>query len=277
MLVPRLVFSAIFIMALFTGSATAARRADLPVSYITLQQQLIQQGLPSDYVFKLFADPRCQFLPDIVKKNATIRKERLADYSQFLNQQTVARGREYIQEHRLQLNRAKERFGVAPEVIVGILTVETNLGNVTGKYPVFNVFASLSVMDTPEALGKAGLGTEYLGKVKKRASWARRELHTYIGYCLKNRLDPFSYSGSWAGAMGYSQFLPSSLAACGVDGSGDGKVDLFTHPDAIMSIANYLKKSGFNMNNRTTWSKAVYAYNHSQAYVEAVLTLANWY
>jgi membrane-bound lytic murein transglycosylase B len=267
----------LLMLCLFPGAEALARRGDQPLAFIDLQQQLVRQGLDRNYVQRIFADPRCQFLPDIVKRNATIRKEKLADYSHFLTAQTVNRGRQYLQEHRQTLNRAKERFGVAPEVIVAILTVETNLGNVTGKYPVVNVFASMGVMDTPEALARAGLGKEYLGKVKKRASWARRELLTFLEYCRSHRLDPFQYSGSWAGAMGYSQFIPSSLASCGMDGSGDGKVDLFTHPDAIFSIANYLKRSGFKLGNQASYAKAVYAYNHSHAYVEAVLTLANWY
>jgi len=267
----------ILILCLFPAPEAWAERGDHPLAFIDLQQQLIRQGLDRNYVRRIFADPRCRFMPDIVKRNATIRKEKIADYSHFLTPQTVARGRRYLQEHHQTLTRAKARFGVAPEVIVAILTVETNLGNVTGKYPVVNVFASMGVMDTPEALARAGLGKEYLGRVKKRASWARRELFTFLAYCRSHRLDPFQYSGSWAGALGYAQFIPSSLASCGVDGSGDGKVDLFTHPDAIFSIANYLRRSGFKLGNQASYAKAVFAYNHSQAYVEAVLTLANWY
>jgi membrane-bound lytic murein transglycosylase B len=77
--------------------------------------------------------------------------------------------------------------------------------------------------------------------------------------------------------MGFCQFLPSSLKTCGVAAKGDGRVDLFTHDDAIFSVACYLHKSGFQLRNRASWRRAVYNYNHSDAYVDTVLTLASRY
>ncbi len=261
---------------LWTGSAWGAK-PDQPLAYVDLQYALIRQGLDKDYVLKTFADPRNRFMPDVVRKIAYLRKERAADYSHFLKPEVVARGRQYLKAHQKDLDRARDQYGVAPEVIVAILTVESGLGSTTGKYPVFNVFASLAVMDTPEVIADVGLSPHLTPRLKKKAAWAKRELRTYLDYCRSQRLDPFEYCGSWAGAMGYSQFLPSSLASCGKDGDDDGKVDLFTHPDAIMSIANYLKKSGFRLSQGSTWRRAVLAYNHSDAYADTVLTLAAWY
>jgi membrane-bound lytic murein transglycosylase B len=114
-------------------------------------------------------------------------------------------------------------------------------------------------------------------RLKKKAAWARRELAVFLEYCAAHQVDPFSLRGSWAGAMGYCQFLPSSLQRCGVAANGKGPVDLFTHDDAIFSIACYLKKSGFSCPNRASWRRAVFNYNHSDAYVDTVLTLASWY
>jgi membrane-bound lytic murein transglycosylase B len=166
---------------------------------------------------------------------------------------------------------------VAPEVITAILTVESGLGNVTGKYPVFNVFASLSVMDTPEVIRELDLPARLKDRLRKKAAWARRELQVYLDYCYRHRLDPYACKGSWAGAMGFCQFLPSSLKNCGADGDSDGRIDLFTHDDAIFSVASYLNKSGFQRHNRSTWRRAVLRYNHSDAYADTVLTLAGWY
>jgi membrane-bound lytic murein transglycosylase B len=182
-----------------------------------------------------------------------------------------------MQEHRAELKRAADRYGVAPEVIVGILTVESDLGNATGKYAVFNVFASLAVMDNPEIIRELGLSPTLKARLHKKAAWAQRELLTFLEYCRAKKLDPFFYKGSWAGAMGFCQFLPTSLKNCGADGDGDGRVDLFTHADAIFSIACYLHQSGFKQQNRATWRKAVYRYNHSEAYVDTVLYLAAQY
>ena len=247
-----------------------------PVAYVGLKYSLVRQGLDKDYVFQTFADSRNQFLPDVVKKIAYLGKESPDIYKKFLTQETAARGRAYMETHRTALSRAEARYGVAPEVIVGILTVESGLGSNTGKYPVFNVFASLAVMDTPEVIKEVGL-TASKDRLKKKAAWGRRELAVFLGYCAAHHLDPFSLRGSWAGAMGYCQFLPSSLQRCGVAANGKGPVDLFTHDDAIFSIACYLNKSGFARQNRASWRRAVYSYNHSDAYVDTVLTLASWY
>jgi|UniRef100_A0A7V6DQL5 membrane-bound lytic murein transglycosylase B len=251
--------------------------AQTPVAYVDLESQLIRQGLDKTYVDKVFADERNQFLPDIVRKIATLRKERPADYDQFLKPEVVARGRQYAKEHQSQLSRARDRYGVDPGVIVAILTVESGLGKATGKHSVFNVFASLSVMDTPEVIQVTGLPRYLYPRLKKKAAWARRELKIFLSYCQRNQLDPYQFYGSWAGAIGYPQFLPSSLVASGQDGDGDGRVDLFTHADAIVSIANYLKKSGFRQDSPSTWRRAILSYNNSEAYADTILTLARWY
>ncbi len=248
-----------------------------PVAYVDLKYQLVHRGLDKDFVFRTFADDRNRFLPDVVRKIAYLPKERPEIYQKFLRPEVVAQGRRYLAEHRAILNRAQACYGVSPEVIVAILTVESGLGNITGRYPVFNVFASLAVMDTGEVIRELDLSPHLKERLRKKATWARQELQTFLNYCQSRGLDPFAFNGSWAGAMGFCQFLPSSLKNCGADGDGDGRVDLFGHADAIFSIACYLKKSGFNPGNRASWRRAVFCYNHSDAYVEAVLILANWY
>jgi membrane-bound lytic murein transglycosylase B len=251
--------------------------ASTPVAYEDLKRQLMGEGLDREYLAKVFNDPRDQFLPDIVRKIATLRKERPADYDQFLKAEVVTRGRQYAKEHQPQLARVRDQYGVDPGVIVAILTVESGLGKATGKYPVFNVFASLAVMDTPEVIRELRLPAHLYPRLKKKAAWGRRELKIFLSYCQKNRLDPFQFNGSWAGAIGYPQFLPSSLVNSGQDGDGNGRIDLFTHADAIVSIANYLKKSGFRQSSPGTWRRAILAYNNSDAYAQTILTLANWY
>lgn len=248
-----------------------------PVAYVGLKYDLVRHGLAKDYVFRTFDDPRSSFLPDVVRKIAFLRKESKDIYAKFLTPAVAAQGRAYISAHRATLSRAEAQYGVASEVIVGILTVESGLGSNTGKYPVFNVFASLAVMDNPEVIQDLDLGAAGRERLKKKAAWARRELQVFLEYCAVRHLDPFSYCGSWAGAMGFCQFLPSSLRSCGVSADGQGPVDLFTHDDAIFSIACYLKKSGFQRQNRASWRRAVLSYNHSDAYADTVLTLASWY
>ena len=264
-------------MLVLVGLAAPVRAEAPPVAYVDLKYDLVRHGLDKGYVFRTFDDPRDSFLPDVVRKIAFLRKESKDIYAKFLTPAVAAQGRAYIQAHRATLSRAEAQYGVAPEVIVGILTVESGLGSNTGKYPVFNVFASLAVMDTPEIIEGLDLGAAGRDRLKKKAAWARRELQVFLEYCAARHLDPYSYCGSWAGAMGFCQFLPSSLKSCGVSASGKGPVDLFTHDDAIFSIACYLKKSGFQRQNRASWRRAVLSYNHSDAYADTILTLAGWY
>ena len=265
------------LVAVLVALAAPARAEAPPVAYVTLKYDLVRHGLDKSYVFRTFDDPRSSFLPDVVRKIAFLKRESKDIYAKFLTPAVAAQGRAYIKEHRATLSRAEAQYGVAPEVIVGILTVESGLGSNTGKYPVFNVFASLSVMDSPEIIQELDLASVGRDRLKKKAAWGRRELQIYLKYCAAHHLDPFTYCGSWAGAMGFCQFLPSSLQRCGVSAAGQGPVDLFTHDDAIFSIACYLKKSGFQRQNRASWRRAVLSYNHSDAYADTVLTLASRY
>ena len=187
------------------------------MAYVGLKYSLVRQGLDKDYVSKTFADPRNQFLPDVVTKIAYLRKESPDIYKKFLTPETAARGRAYMEAHRAALSRAEARYGVAPEVIVGILTVESGLGSNTGKYPVFNVFASLAVMDTPEVIQEVGL-TASRDRLKKKAAWARRELAVFLEYCASHHVDPFSLQrllGRGHGLLPVPALQPAALRGGG--------------------------------------------------------------
>jgi len=269
----------VLLLAVLCGSTVAGGAAENapPAAFAALQANLVRSGFDRDYIQRLFTDPRVEFLPNVVTKIAYQRKEKKADYSHFLTSANVEKGRRFLAEHQRFLSQAETAFGVPKEIIVAIMTVESDLGNKTGNYPVFNVFSSLAVMDTPEVISRLSLNPALMARLQKKAAWGRAELAAFLTYCRQNRLDPLSIKGSWAGAFGYSQFLPSSLLRSGADGNRDGKVDLFTHEDAIYSIGNYLQKAGLRKNNRASWSRAIYAYNNSDPYVETVLTLASWY
>lgn len=98
--------AAILLLALPGPGPAAAGRGQQPLAYVDLKYALIRQGLDKDFVFRTFDDPRNRFMPEVVRKIAYLRKERPADYSHFLKPEVVARGREYLQEHRRQIGRA---------------------------------------------------------------------------------------------------------------------------------------------------------------------------
>jgi len=265
------------ILSLVWSSTVWSKNNETPVAWVNLQNSLIRSGFDRDYISKVFNDPRAEFLPNVVTKIAYLRKEKKADYSHFLTSTNVEKGRRFLASQNRLLTQAENTYGVSKKIITAILTVESDLGNKTGNYPVFNVFSSLAVMDTPEVINMLDLDTRLGGRLQKKAAWGKSELCAFLNYCRQNRLDPLNIKGSWAGAFGYSQFLPSSILRSGADGNRDSCVDLFCYEDAVFSIGNYLQKSGFRMENRSSWSRAIHAYNHSDPYVETVMTLAQWY
>ena len=112
-------------------------------------------------------------------------------------------------------------------------------------------------------------------KADSKSDWAYRELKAFLTYTAEQDMDPTIIKGSYAGAMGISQFMPSNIAPYGKDGNADGKIDLFDHADAISSIASYLKHYGWKPGMpRNAAYKVVYHYNHSKYYVNTILDVA---
>jgi membrane-bound lytic murein transglycosylase B len=117
--------------------------------------------------------------------------------------------------------------------------------------------------------------SKYDQKADKKSAWAYRELKAFLTYTSQHQIDPISVKGSYAGALGIAQFMPSSILAYGQDGNGDGRIDLFQDADAIASIASYLKHFGWKpgIDNKKAY-KVVYHYNLSKYYVNTVLKIA---
>jgi|TARA_B100000029_G_scaffold516778_1_gene634091 membrane-bound lytic murein transglycosylase B len=146
----------------------------------------------------------------------------------FVESKRIYNGKRFIKKHLEVLNRAEAEFGVPKEIIVAILGVETRYGKIKGNINVIDALTTLS-FDYP-----------------RRSKFFTNELISFFILTRKNNIDIFKTKGSYAGAMGYSQFIPSSYLAYAVDYDGDNKADLIHSPeDAIGSIANYLYKSGW--------------------------------
>jgi len=151
------------------------------------------------------------------------------DYrGRFLGDARVNAGVAFWRRHQQTLEEASRRFGVPPEFIVAIIGVETHYGNYTGSFEAVSALATLA-FDYPP-----------------RADLFRRELENLFLLAREQQRDPFSYRGSFAGALGYPQFLPSSIRTYAVDFDGDGRIDFESDPiDAIGSVANYLAAHGW--------------------------------
>ena len=155
--------------------------------------------------------------------------------SRFIDPIRIRAGVRFWQEHQGALERAEREYGVPAEIIVGIIGVETIYGQQMGTFRVMDALATLA-FDFPAAHPRA----------KERTEFFRRELEQFLSLTNRSNTDPFAFKGSYAGAMGLGQFMPSSWVRYAIDFDGDGRVDLFNSPvDAIGSVANYFIGHGW--------------------------------
>lgn len=146
----------------------------------------------------------------------------------FIVPMRIDNGVKFWRENRAALARAEREFGVPAEYIVAIIGVETNYGKNTGSHKVIDALATLA-FDYPP-----------------RSPFFRKELLNYFLLTREQKQDPLSFKGSYAGAMGYGQFMPSSYRSYAVDFDGDGFTDIWNNTtDAIGSVANYFKQHGW--------------------------------
>ena len=146
----------------------------------------------------------------------------------FISPARISDGVKFWDDHERELERARQKYGVPEEIIVATLGVETRYGKNTGGYRVMDALSTLA-FDYPP-----------------RADFFRGELEQYLLFTRDRHIDPLSLKGSYAGAMGIPQFIPSSYRDYAVDFDGDGKANLWTSAaDAIGSIANYYQAYGW--------------------------------
>ncbi|PCJ99966.1 MAG: lytic transglycosylase [Zetaproteobacteria bacterium] len=154
-----------------------------------------------------------------------------------INDARIAQGRRLYKQHRELLDRTAKKYGVPAQYIVSLWGIETSYGNNTGGFGVVPALATLA----------------YDGR---RSSYFRKELINALKIIDAGHISHSKMKGSWAGAMGQNQFMPSSFHAYAVDGNNDGKRDIWTSlPDVFASTANYLSKSGWKDDQK--WGRRV--------------------
>lgn len=175
------------------------------------------------------------FIPSIVRsdKNQSEFKLTLDEYlARTVNSARVARGRQMRAKYPTLLARTEEIYGLPPHVILAFWGMESNYGEVKARHRLVDAFFTLI----------------YDGR---REKFFTEQLLALMKIADDNKLDINNTRGSWAGAMGHFQFIPTTLALYGVDGNGDGRVDIIDSVgDAMASAGNYLNKLGWNKNER---------------------------
>jgi membrane-bound lytic murein transglycosylase B len=191
----------------------------------------VRQNLDPDWVHQTLGQAR--YLPLVVRyiqpAPAGTPKNWPLYRSRFIDATRIRAGVRFWQENRANLARAEKKTGVPAEIIVGIIGVETIYGQQMGNFRVLDALATLA-FDFPDSHPRA----------TERRAYFKAELEQYLSLTQRTHVDPLTLKGSFAGAMGMAQFMPSSWVKYAIDFDDDGKVDLFNSTaDVIGSVANY--------------------------------------
>jgi membrane-bound lytic murein transglycosylase B len=201
-----------------------------------IDEMCLDHGFEREALISLFR--QIHYLDSVVKlinpppvgtvKNWTAYRAR------FIEQRRLTAGTKFWNRYATELERAQQEFGVPAEIIVGVLGVETMYGQATGKYRVLDALTTLAFA-YPETANR-----------QPRMAYFRNELKQALLFARESNIDPLSLNGSFAGAIGWPQFMPGSIRRYAVDFDGDGKIDLRNSAvDAIGSIASFLSQHGW--------------------------------
>lgn len=242
-----------------------AGRADVEAF---IREMVAKHGFSSDELHRAFA--RAYDRPEIIEAmNRPAESKSWGAYRRiFLTEKRIAGGVAFMRANAAALARAERQYGVPAEVVTAIIGVETLYGGNTGKYPVIESLSTLA-FDYP-----------------RRAAFFRSELENFLLLARDEGIDYLQPRGSYAGAMGLAQFMPSSYRRLAIDFDGDGHRNLWSDPDdAIGSIANYLARSGWRAGDPliavpataqgSAW-KDVVSSNFRQPKSLTRLSVANW-
>ena len=215
-------------LLLATEVAGAVPLAEFPELGAFIDEMAARHGYPAGALSELFA--QVEIKPEIV---AAIERPAEArpwyEYRlRFVDRKRIDGGLRYWKEHAATLERAEAQFGVPPQVIVALIGIETDYGRNAGRFRVADALTTLTLQYPP------------------RAAFFRRELEEYLLLTRDLGISPLNIKGSYAGAIGIPQFIPSSYRRYAVDFDGDGRRDLIGNAaDAIGSVANFLVRHGW--------------------------------
>ncbi len=217
------------LLIIFFSAYVPANYSEIPASSQIIEELVNEHGFEKEYVLDVLSNAKKQQkIIDSISSPAEFTWTWDRYKKLFIEEKRISNGKKFIEENIDTLQRAEKVYGVPKEVIASILGVETRYGKIMGSYRVIDSLATLSF--------------EY----PRREKFFRKELIEFFLLTRENNIDINMPKGSYAGAMGYGQFISSSYRAYSVDFDGDGSADLFNSvDDAIGSVANYLYVHGW--------------------------------
>jgi membrane-bound lytic murein transglycosylase B len=245
-----------------------------------LQEKLVSEGFEREKIARIYKSSKVYFDTKGVSL-FFVHREASLNYSQFPSAFSITAAKIYLKGYETELSKAEERYGVDREVITAIMLVETKFGQTLGKRQVINTLSTMaSLLDADvrsrfwkEISGSTSLTQEaFEKKALDKSSWAYRELKAFLQYAEREELDIIKITGSYAGALGIPQFMPTNIMRYAADGNTDGRIDLFEHADAIASVANFLQKCGWQKGiDEERARKVLRQYNPSSYYVDTIM------
>jgi membrane-bound lytic murein transglycosylase B len=224
--------------AILAPVAGEAAELDFPTWLRQFRAEALERGIRAETLDRSLAG--IQPIPRVIELDRR-QPETTLTFDQYIerviNDRRVDTGRQMLVTHKDLLDRVSARFKVQPRFIVALWAIETDFGRITGDFPIIAALATLA-------------------HDGRRSAFFRGELLNALRMVDRGLADPQRMRGSWAGAMGQSQFMPSSFLSYAIDYDGDGRPDLWgSLPDVFASIANYLSKSGWQGDQ--TWGRQV--------------------
>lgn len=248
-------------VASFIAIPTSALAADDFASWLTtFRAEASEKGIREDILDAALGNIKP--IPRVIELDRK-QPEFSLTFQQYMDRvvpnSRVKKGRARLAENKALLDAAAKKHGVQPRFIVAFWGVETDFGRVTGGFKVVPALATLA-------------------HDGRRSAYFRKELHNALRILNEGHIAPDAMVGSWAGAMGQPQFMPSSFLNFAVDGDGDGHKDIWTtKTDVFSSAANYLSKSGWRADQ--TWGRAVKVpsnFDESMVSLKIVKTISEW-
>lgn len=256
----------LFLAGLLYGASALANQPakitppDMQSCQLRWQQQAQQQGLDTQVVEQLI--PNLQYLPKVLQLDRR-QPEFTSTFARYLSlrvtDKRIEKGHELEGQYATLLNRLTRDYGVPQQILLAFWGLETNYGGYLGTTRTLDALATL-------------------GCDQRRSDYFSRELLIALELVQSHDLDPQTMRGSWAGAMGHTQFMPSNYKRYGIDGDGDGRVDLWASPtDALTSAANFLQQLGWQTGAR--WGREVRlpaGFDYSLAGLDKPRPLREW-
>ena len=251
---------ALFLLLAMTSGLAVAEKASFNDDQKNFIQEMVKEhGFDQDYVEQtLSSATKNQAILDAIARPWEAKPWHQY-YPIFLTEKRLQKGLEFWKKHRSTLQKVEKETGVPAQIIVAIIGVETYYGTYKGKYSVLDALYTLGFYYPP------------------RSKFFRSELGEYFLLTREEGFNPPDLKGSYAGAMGWGQFISSSYRHYAVDYDGDGVRDLLNNPvDAIGSVANYFKRHGWKAGQAVAYPAQVQGNNYQSVLSKSLKYTHKW-